>query len=144
MSAVIKSAPRSVPGQRLDQAAICLSAACLAHCLLVPVLLVVAPWLSLGVLGEEWFHLTMIVLIIPLSLVAFRLGLRQHGHRRVFALGMAGLALITLAAVLEATHWVSHTWAAVVTSAGGVLLIVAHWRNLKPRVCSNLSSRSMR
>ncbi len=82
--------------------------------------------------------------VVNLHLCPSTIWMRQHGHRRVFALGMAGLALITLAAVLEATHWVSHTWAAVVTSAGGVLLIVAHWRNLKPRVCSNLSSRSMR
>ena len=136
MSAVLKQAPLKGSGKGFDQAAICVSAACLVHCLVVPALLVVAPWLSLGFLGEEWFHLTMVLLIVPLSLVGFRLGYRRHGNRTALKPGFFGLALIVLAAVFEATHIVSHTVAAVLTSIGGIALIVAHWRNLKPCRCT--------
>lgn len=136
MSAVLKQVPLESSGKGYDRTAICLSAACLAHCLAVPAMLVLAPWLSLGFLGEEWFHLTMVVLIIPLSLVAFRLGYRRHGQRGVLKPGQIGLALITLAAVFEVTHLVSHTLAAVLTSAGGIALIIGHWRNLRPRRCA--------
>ncbi len=140
MSAVLKPASRPVSSRRLDHAAICVSAACLAHCLAVPILLVLAPWLSLGALGEEWLHLTMVVLIVPLSLIAFRLGYRRNAPRRVLVPGLTGLTLVVLAAVLEATHAVGHDLAAGMTSVGGVALIIGHWRNLRSGSCVGLHS----
>ncbi|MFP4208184.1 MAG: MerC domain-containing protein [Wenzhouxiangella sp.] len=135
MAAVLDSVHRRPRKARFDQAAICLSAACLLHCLGAPLLLVLAPWLSLGVLGEEWFHLALVVAIIPLSLIAFRRGPGRGDRRRVLRPGLAGLGLITLAAVSEAFHIMDHTVAAVLTSVGGILLIIGHWRNLRAQAC---------
>ncbi len=133
MAAVFEPVRRGAKKERFDQAAICLSAACLLHCLAVPLLLVLAPWLSMGVLGEEWFHLTLVVAIIPLSLLAFRAG--AGAGRKVLVPGLAGLGMITLAAVFEAFHLMDHAVAAGLTSVGGILLIVGHWRNLRARGC---------
>lgn len=136
MAAVLeRSNPPRKADDRLDHAAICLSAACLAHCLAVPLMVVAAPWLTLGVLGEQWFHLGLVVVVLPLSLLAFHLGYRQHGQRGMLLPGLAGLALISLTAVLEFAHLVSHELAAGMTSLGGVLLIIGHWRNLRQRRC---------
>lgn len=133
MAAVLE--PKSCrPGsRRLDQAAICLSAACLVHCLGVPLLLVLAPWMTLGVLGEEWFHLGLVAFVVPLSLLAFHLGFRQHGQRAMMLPGLAGVTLVALAAGLEVGHLVGHTVSAALTSVGGILLIVGHWLNLRGR-----------
>ena len=136
MAAVLKPLPKTVDPDRFDQAAICMSVACLFHCLAVPLLLIAAPWLSLGFLGEEWFHLSLIALVVPLSLIAFHLGFRLHGSRRMLAPGLVGLGLIVLAAVFEILHVVDHLIAAGLTSAGGVLLIIGHWRNLRARRCT--------
>lgn len=135
MAAVFESKVPVRKGDRLDQAAICLSGACLVHCLALPVLMVLAPWISLGIFGEKWLHLALVVFVVPISLVAFRTGLRQHGNRRILAPGLAGLALVAVAAVMEFAHIGSHELAAGLTSIGGVLLIVAHWRNLRRRRC---------
>jgi hypothetical protein len=141
MAAVLDPARQDAKKARFDQAAICLSAACLLHCLAVPALLVLAPWLSMGVLGEKWFHLTLVVAIIPLSLLAFRAVSATPDRRRVLAPGLTGLGMITLAAVLEAFHLMDHSVAAGLTSVGGVLLIVAHWRNLRSQRCQMRSKR---
>lgn len=135
MAAVLESKVPTTPSGRLDQAAICLSGACLVHCLALPVLMIVAPWISLGIFGEKWFHLALVVFVVPISLVAFRSGLRQHGNRRLLAPGLSGLALVAVAAVMEFAHIGSHELAAGLTSVGGVLLIIAHWRNLRGRRC---------
>lgn len=136
MAAVLESKVPTAPSGRLDQAAICLSGACLVHCLALPVLMIVAPWISLGIFGEKWFHLALVVFVVPISLVAFRSGLRQHGKRRLLVPGLAGLILVALAAVMEFAHIGSHELAAGLTSLGGVLLIIAHWRNLRGRRCA--------
>ena len=135
MSAVLNPARRGLKNERFDQAAICLSVACLLHCLAVPLLLVAAPWLSLGLLGEKWFHLTLVAVIIPLSLIAFRAGNAGRASRRVLGPGLVGLGLITVAAVLEMLHVMDHAVAAGLTSLGGILLIVGHWHNLRARGC---------
>lgn len=135
MEAVIEHAQSTNRNERLDQAAICLSTACLAHCLLVPALLVAAPWISMGVLGEKWFHLALVAAVAPLSLLAFRSGLASGDHRRILVPGIVGLVMIALAAVLEFFHLMNHEVAAGLTSIGGILLIVAHWRNLRRSGC---------
>lgn len=135
MAAVFESKMPARKGDRLDQAAICLSGACLAHCLALPLLMVLAPWVDLGILGEKWFHLALVVFVVPISLLAFRTGLRQHGDRGMLLPGLSGLALVSIAAVLEFAHIGSHELAAGLTSVGGILLIVAHWRNLRGRRC---------
>jgi len=135
MAAVIETKASPRQGDRLDQAAICLSGACLVHCLALPVLMVLAPWISLGIFGEKWFHLALVVIVVPISLFAFRMGYRQHGGRGMLLPGLSGLALVALAAVMEFAHIGSHELAAGVTSLGGILLIVGHWRNLRGRRC---------
>ena len=139
MAAVIESKASARKGVRLDQVAICLSGACLIHCLALPVLLVLAPWVSVGIVGEKWFHLALVVFVVPVSLFAFRIGLRQHGQKNILLPGLTGLGLVAVAAVMELAHIGSHELAAGITSLGGILLIFAHWRNLRGRRC--LSTR---
>ena len=142
MAAVFESKAPAPEGDRLDQAAICLSAACLVHCLALPVLMVLAPWISLGVFGEKWFHLALVVVVAPISLFAFRMGLRQHGSRGMLLPGLSGLSLVVMAAVMEFAHIGSHELAAALTSVGGILLIIGHWRNLRGRRCLRPAGRS--
>jgi hypothetical protein len=132
MAAVFRNDKVDNSGVALDRAAICVSALCLAQCLALPVLVLVAPMLSLGLFGDELFHLLLLGIILPLSLGAFVLGYRAHRNRRMLVPGLAGLGVITLAAVLEGSV-LGHLASALLTSAGGVLLIAGHWLNLRDR-----------
>jgi hypothetical protein len=132
MAAVFKSDKQVINGAVLDRAAICVSAVCLVQCLLLPVLLVISPLVSLGILGDAHFHLALLAVILPLSLAAFALGYRRHRNRQMLIPGLSGLAVIILAAGLEGGV-LGPLGSALLTSLGGVLLILGHWINLRQR-----------
>lgn len=132
MAAVFDNEQTDRSGSSLDRAAICVSALCLVQCLLLPVLVVVSPMASLGLFGDELFHLALLGVILPLSLAAFVLGYRTHRNRRMLVPGLVGLVVITLAAVLEGGV-LGHLGSALMTSVGGLLLILGHWLNLRDR-----------
>jgi hypothetical protein len=132
MAVVFKTNQQAKSGATLDRLAICVSAACLAQCLLLPVLVVVTPLVSVGFLADELFHLFLLLVIVPVSLVAFALGYRMHRNSGLLVLGGIGLVLVVAAAIFEATvlHGLA---AALVTSLGGMFLIAGHWLNLRQR-----------
>ncbi len=136
MAAVFDDEKSGHKGALFDRAAICVSGLCLAQCLLLPVLVVVTPLVSVGVLGDELFHLALLGVILPLSIAAFVQGYSVHRNARMLAPGLAGLVIVVLAAVLHGGV-LSDMATALLTSLGGVLLIGAHWLNLRlrRRVC---------
>ncbi len=119
-------------GAILDRAAICVSGLCLAQCLLLPVLVLITPWVSLGVLSDELFHLALLGVILPLSLLAFVQGYSIHRDVRMLGPGLVGLVTVVMAAVLHG-RVLDDFATAMVTSLGGILLIGAHWFNLRLR-----------
>ncbi len=131
MAAVIEPKNRDRKGVVLDRLAICVSGLCLVQCLLLPLLVVLTPLMSLGIFGEEIFHLVLLGLIVPVSLAAFALGYRVHRNRQMLIPGLAGLLVVILAAVFE--HDMTALGTALLTSLGGVLLITGHWLNLRSR-----------
>lgn len=132
MAVVFKSNREPKTGAALDRVAICVSAACLAQCLLLPVLVVVTPLISVGFLADSHFHLFLLLVIVPVSLAAFALGYRAHRNTRMLVPGLIGLSLVLAAAILEVTV-IDHLAAALLTSLGGVFLIAGHWINLRQR-----------
>jgi len=133
MVAVIDSSePEVVAGSKLDRVGIIVSAFCLIQCLMLPLLLLVSPLTSLGFLGHEAFHLVLLAVIVPVSAGAFWLGYRVHRNRTMLIPGLAGLAVVAFAAVFG-HDLLGDVGSALVTSAGGLLLITGHWLNLRRR-----------
>lgn len=114
----------------VDKAAIGVSLLCVVHCLSIPFILAFGPALNLWIWGSEGFHLALLTVVIPLSLVAFGLGYRFHHNRKMLLPGILGLVIVTSAAIAE-MFWIGPVTAAVITTSGGALLIFAHWLNLK-------------
>lgn len=114
----------------VDKAAIGVSLVCVVHCLSIPFILAFGPALNLWFWGSEGFHLALLLVVIPLSLVAFGLGYRFHRNRKMLVPGILGLAVVTLSAILE-TFLIGPITAAIITTSGGALLIFAHLLNLK-------------
>lgn len=113
---------------RADAVGMLLSAACMLHCLLLPTVIGVGIGGTLAGLDTEWTHVVMLALVVPVSGLAFVGGWIRHRRVAVVVLGTAGVVLLALAA------FVVHPYAgkvgdAMVTTLGGALLAVAHWRN---------------
>ncbi len=132
MSAALKQDNNGRMAVSLDRLSVCVSAACLVQCLVLPVLLIALPIASLGFFGDEIFHLLLLAVILPLSTLAFLLGWNFHRNTSMLVPGIAGLVSLMLAASLG--HDVLGNWGETfLTVLGGILLISGHILNLRSR-----------
>ena len=112
---------------RLDRAAIWLSGLCLIHCLAVPVAFLLAPSLSAWLdATETQTHWLLFGLAVPISGIALFRGYRRQANALTISLGILGLVLM----LLGVTHIFGEDLEIILTTAGVVLVMVAHLRNL--------------
>lgn len=108
--------------QWLDGAAMGASLLCLAHCLLLPVLIVAVPMLAAFLTLPESFHALAFAFAVPTSAVALGLGFRRHRHPLPLVIAALGLPLLGAGAFLP-TGPVVETALSV---AGALLLALGH------------------
>jgi hypothetical protein len=101
-----------------------LSVLCMAHCLLLPLVLSALPTLMTRFLEQAPIHLGVVALASIIGLLSFVPGFRRHQDWRVPALGAAGLTVLGLAHTLH--EGPAET---AVTVMGGAMLLVAHGLN---------------
>lgn len=126
--------------ERLDKLAMSLSAVCLLHCLLAPVLLTLVPLISLSAYAEELiFHQLLLWVIIPTSLVALFLGCKKHRSALIVITGLLGMGILLAVATLghDIVRPNEEKW---LTSLGGVVLAISHYMNY--RTCQNIRCSS--
>lgn len=112
----------------LDRYAISASTVCAIHCLCLPLLLALFPALSSSIFGQEEFHVLLLWMVIPLSLVSLSLGCKRHRSRFVALLGLAGLTVLILTATLG-HEGLGEIGERVATLIGASLIATAHLRN---------------
>lgn len=114
------------PSQALDKVAIGLAGLCLVHCLALPLVLLILPFLNELAAGH--LHAPMLALVVPISVLAFALGFRRHRRIGVPAAGTLGLALLVLGATVAHARYGPAADRAF-TVAGSVALAVTHYYN---------------
>ena len=121
----------AVAGNRIDAAAAGVSAACVAHCLALPVLGAATPLLATW--SEiEWVHKALVLSAAPLSLLAVLMRSGAPGGRAFALAAITGLGLLIMAAFVETLH----DYERPLTALGGVVLGGAHiawWRRHRLR-----------
>ena len=115
-------------GPLLDRVAISASGICAIHCLCLPLILSILPALGATFFGQEAFHVVLLWLVIPLSVVALTMGCRKHKNWVVGVLGLVGLALLIVAAVFG-HDFLGETGERFATLAGALFIGVGHYRN---------------
>lgn len=111
-----------------DLIAIGLSAACILHCLALPVGAAFLP--LFGAWSEApWVHWAFVALAAPVSVWA--LMWPPRGGARPWPLALAGLGIAALTA--GAAEWPSHDLETPVTVVGALLISAAHLINLRRR-----------
>lgn len=115
-----------------DKIGLGLSGLCLVHCLLLPIAVSSLPWLGI-VFEDEWVHLVIAAIAIPVAFIAFIPGFLKHHLKSVLFLGLMGVVLLMLGSIGHDTvgednaHWL--------TICGGVALVSAHIANFKLNSC---------
>ncbi len=110
----------------LDNAAVVLSGICLLHCLTLPILIAVLPFLSQ--FGEGHFHVQMLLVVLPVSVFAFALGFRRHHVKSVIAWGSIGMLLMALGATVVHSSF-GLVADRTVTICAALILAFAHYFN---------------
>ena len=119
----------SPPKPAFDGLAIGISAACLVHCLGLPLLFAVLPALSAAFDIPEAFHVAMFASAVPVSAIALNSGFRHHGALLPVLFGAIGLALLGAGALAGQPELIETG----LTVAGGLALAGAHWQNWRLR-----------
>ena len=113
----------------LDGLAISLSAACVVHCLALPVAIALLPALSDLISLPESVHFWLLLGALPVSLyVLGSASLRNPAGKGTLAIGLGGLALMG-SALLAGSESVE----TALTLCGASLLAFAHIRNWRRR-----------
>jgi hypothetical protein len=115
----------------LDSIAVGLSMLCLVHCLALPLVVIGVPLLAQ--FAETHLHYQLLLVVVPLSGVAFGIGYRRHQNPRILVAGALGLGLLIVGAT------VAHSQLGLLadrlfTIAGSLLLAAAHWKNSRGSV----------
>ncbi len=114
----------------LDKSAIGLSMFCILHCVALPFAVIMVPQLTAFWFAGEDFHLTLIYLVLPTSVVGIGLGCRRHGSFGVLSWALIGLLMLVFAAVYG--HDVlGEMGEKLLTLLGGVCVMTAHILNFR-------------
>ncbi len=120
----------------IDKAAIGFSLVCAIHCAAAPIAVIILPAISSTAFGDETFHLFMLWLVLPTSVVALAMGCRKHRSWRVASAGIVGLAILVLTAFLGHDLF-GENGEKIVTLIGAGLIAYGHFLNYK--LCWKLS-----
>lgn len=116
---------------RLDSLGVLLSGICIVHCLALPLLLMVLPFLGGSLLGGHGFHEWLLMAVLPVSLVALGFGYRRHHDVHVLWLGGSGLALLAFATYGHPLFGLPEGWERLISIVGGVIHAGGHILNFR-------------
>ena len=102
---------------------------CALHCAVLPFVVALLPALGLGFLANHAVECAFVLFACSLGSLTIGLGLRRHGDRRALALLLPGVGLLLGGIGLDSGS--APLWHALLVSAGGVLLSLAHLTNLR-------------
>ncbi|MEM9738791.1 MAG: MerC domain-containing protein [Pseudomonadota bacterium] len=106
---------------RIDVTAISVSGLCIIHCLALPVLVSTLP--ILGPVAEaEWLHRALVLLVLPVSALAFVRATPGSQRMTFGAMAIIGVGLLLAGAFVEPFH----DYETVLTVAGAIILSAAH------------------
>ena len=107
----------------IDNLGITISSACAIHCVVLPAILIIAPY---SFFASHEFHETLIYFIIPFAAIAFFMGCRKHGDIKVLLMGSAGIILLISSLLIhEVFHSEQHSeeFLTVLITVAGLSLI---------------------
>ncbi len=118
-----------------DTLGVSLSALCIVHCVVLPLLLIMGPtllheWLP----HEDRTHVILLAFILGIAGLAFVSGYRVHGKKRPVIWMAVGITIITYASFF-AHDQLGHFSEPIIAIVGSLALIRAHILNHRCKTC---------
>ena len=115
-----------------DIIGISLSSICAVQCIVLPLVL------SFSAIVPEWAHFghswPALALIGAVALWSFYRGFNVHHKTHIITIASIGYACLIAGAIVDRSGVELPLWALFGT--GGILLIIAHWKNYRATACS--------
>ncbi|WP_315853253.1 MerC domain-containing protein [Alteromonas oceanisediminis] len=122
----------------LDKLGIWVSGLCALHCLALPLLLPILPFVASSFVAEVWFERTILSLSILVGATALLIGFYRH-HRQRYPL----FALAAGAAIYWNKDIFGEAYEPITIALGAGLIIAAHLMNLRLcRTCRTCESET--
>lgn len=112
----------------LDNLGIVASMLCLVHCLALPFIITLVPFLGLQIFEGHEAHLWMGGFVWAFALFGMVPGYLKHQKRQVLAGMVIGLSLVTFA-ILGAEPLLGEQWELPFIVSGNLILVAVHWWN---------------
>ncbi|KZN58648.1 hypothetical protein N473_04245 [Pseudoalteromonas luteoviolacea CPMOR-1] len=113
-----------------DRVSIGLALLCLAHCLLLPLMVLALPFLATSFLKQEAFHQMLLVGVLLTSVLALYSGCKTHRKWQIFGGGIVGLVVLSIAA-LFGHDWFGEFGESILTVIGSLIVAYSHLINIK-------------
>lgn len=124
-----------------DRIAIALSGTCVIHCIALPIVAMLIPFLETVIvhdgndLHEFWFHQFILLFIVPISIFALVAGYRCHKRLIPILCSGVGLFILAFTAIFAETlihaHVIPHSGETWLTMIGGVIHAFGHILNYR-------------
>ena len=118
-----------------DKVSIGISLLCVMHCLLFPLFLILSSNYLTLFLNNELFHYTLLFLVVPLSLFALTIGLKNHNSFNIFIFGFIGIIFL-LSALFFDIKILFVSSEIFLTILGSSFMMIAHYKNFQ--LCRHL------
>lgn len=120
----------------LDRLGVWVSSLCALHCLLLPLLLPIAPLVASSVFAEQWFERMILSFSILVGFAALFVGFHKY-HRQMYPL----YSLVLGALIYWNKNIFGHEYEPFTIAIGAVLIVAAHYTNMRLckscKVCDN-------
>ena len=118
-----------------DKFAMTISMACAAHCFFTPTFLILTSGIFSFSFDNELVHKLIVLIAVPVSIYALRLGYKNHKTASFMPAGIIGLCILILVVALgEST--LGEFGEKGLTLLGSIMVMFAHYRN--HQICRKL------
>lgn len=111
---------------RLNRLGMWITSLCALHCLLLPILIPLAPLIASNFVASEWFERGILSFSILIGFAALFIGFHQY-HRQlypIYSLALGGL-------IYWNKHVFGEAYEPITIAVGAILIIVAHVANVR-------------
>jgi hypothetical protein len=113
-----------------DKAAVSLSFLCIAHCIVLPLLIIFLPLLSSYWISSESFHLWLLIGVLFNSSYAISMGYFKHAKKSVLVWVVSGLSVLLLAFFFGA-RLAGELGEKALTVIGALIVAFGHLKNFQ-------------
>ncbi|GAB56760.1 hypothetical protein GPUN_2646 [Glaciecola punicea ACAM 611] len=111
---------------KLDRLGVWLASLCALHCLLLPILIPLAPLIASSFVADAWFERVILSGSILVGFAALFIGFYQY-HRQLYPI----YSLVLGALIYWNKHMFGEAYEPVTIAVGALLIIIAHVTNLR-------------